>query len=166
MVGNNPHALLDLKRYLADSQAEFLDMQAGILKQYCAEEQFTTTNYTAISTGADWLRTQKLDFATYTAYPNGGSDNIGAEGFRLGDSKPVLFAAAYYQQLGGISGVMEMQPGPVNWGSYNPCYCRVPYVCGSTTALQPVAVSPVLIAFDRFCTVLSNIMPALLKQMA
>lgn len=118
--GNNPHALLDLKRYLADSQAEFLDMQAGILKQYCAEEQFTTTNYTAISTGADALRTQKLDFATYTAYPNGGSDNIGAEGFRLGNSKLVLFAATYYQQLGGVSGVMEMQPGPVNWGSYNP----------------------------------------------
>lgn len=118
--GNNPHALLDLKRYLADSQAEFLDLQAGILKQYCNKEQFTTTNYTAISTNADALRTQKLDFATYTAYPNGGSDNIGTEGFRLGNSKPVLFAAAYYQQLGGISGVMEMQPGPVNWGNYNP----------------------------------------------
>ncbi len=118
--GNNPHALLDLKRYLADSQAEFLDFQAGILKQYCIKEQFATTNYTAVSTGADALRTQKLDFATYTAYPNGGSDNIGTEGFRLGSSKLVLFAAAYYQQLGGVSGVMEMQPGPVNWGSYNP----------------------------------------------
>lgn len=118
--GNNPHALLDLKRYLADSQAEFLDLQAGILKQYCSKEQFTTTNYTAICTGADAIRTKKLDFATYTAYPNGGSDNIGPDGFRLGNSRTVLFAAEWYKQVGGITGVMEMQPGPVNWGSYNP----------------------------------------------
>lgn len=118
--GNNPHALLDLKRYLADVQAEFLDMQAGILKTYCNKEQFTTTNYTAICTGADAIRTKKLDFATYTAYPNGGSDNIGPEGFRLGNSKAVLFAAEWYKQVGGVSGVMEMQPGPVNWGGYNP----------------------------------------------
>lgn len=118
--GNNPHALLDLKRYLADSQAEFLDLQAGILKQYCLHEQFTTTNYTAVCTGADASRTKRLDFATYTAYPNGGSDNIGSEGFRIGNSKIVLFAAEYYKQVGGVSGVMEMQPGPVNWGSYNP----------------------------------------------
>lgn len=118
--GNNPHALLDLKRYLADSQAEFLDLQAGILKQYCLKEQFATTNYTAVCTGADASRTKRLDFATYTAYPNGGSDNIGSEGFRIGNSKIVLFAAEYYKQVGGVSGVMEMQPGPVNWGSYNP----------------------------------------------
>lgn len=61
-----------------------------------------------------------MDFASYTAYPNGGSNNIGEIGFRLGDSKAVLFAAEYYKSVGGISGVMEMQPGPVNWGSYNP----------------------------------------------
>ena len=32
--GNNPHALLDFKRYSADAQAEFLDLQAGILRNY------------------------------------------------------------------------------------------------------------------------------------
>jgi len=118
--GNNPHALLDFKRYLADSQAEFLDMQAGILRKHILENQYITTNYTAISTGADARRTNKLDFATYTAYPNGGSDNIGELGFRLGDSRAVLFASEFYESVGGVSGVMEMQPGPVNWGGYNP----------------------------------------------
>lgn len=118
--GNNPHAILDFKRYLADSQAEFIDFQASILKKHCSEKQFTTTNYTAVSTGSDASRSKKLDFATYTAYPNAGSRNIGADGFRLGNSKPVLFAAEYYKQVGGVTGVMEMQPGPVNWGSYNP----------------------------------------------
>ena len=118
--GNNPHALLDFKRYSADAQAEFLDFEAGILRNHIAKEQYITTNYLAVSTGADPRRTKKLDFATYTAYPNGGSDNIGELGFRLGNSKLVLFASEYYKSVGGASGVLEMQPGPVNWGNYNP----------------------------------------------
>ncbi|WP_153798591.1 beta-galactosidase [Foetidibacter luteolus] len=119
--GNNPHALLDFKRYTADAQAEFLDFQAGILRSFVLPSQFITTNYTAVCTGSDAMRTNKLDFATYTAYPNGGTDNIGNLGFRLGNSRVVSFAADYYKSVrGGITGVMEMQPGPVNWGSYNP----------------------------------------------
>ena len=118
--GNNPHALLDFKRYSADAQGEFLDFQAGILRNYISQNQYITTNYTAVSTGADPRRTNKLDFATYTAYPNGGTNNIGDLGFRLGNSKVILFAAEYYKSVGGVSGVMEIQPGPVNWGSYNP----------------------------------------------
>jgi beta-galactosidase len=118
--GSNPHALLDFKRYAADAQADFLDFQATILRNYISENQYITTNYTAISTGADALRTRKLDFTTYTAYPNGGSVNIGENGFRLGNSRMILFAADYYKSIRGVSGVMEIQPGPVNWGSYNP----------------------------------------------
>ncbi|WP_346860605.1 beta-galactosidase [uncultured Draconibacterium sp.] len=118
--GNNPHALLDFKRYLADTQAEFLDFQAGILHEHILDNQYITTNYTAKCTGSVPRRTTKLDFATYTAYPNYGSENIGELGFRLGDSKVILFASEYYKSLGGATGVMEMQPGPVNWGGYNP----------------------------------------------
>ena len=118
--GNNPHALLDFKRYTADAQAEFLDFQAEILRNNVVKEQFITTNYMAITTGADAMRTRKLDFATYTAYPNGGSANLGPQGFRLGNGKLILFAADYFKSLGGLTGVLEMQPGPVNWGSYNP----------------------------------------------
>jgi beta-galactosidase len=118
--GNNPHALLDFKRYSADAEAEFLDFQAGTLRNYISKAQYITTNYTAICTGSDPRRTKKLDFASYTAYPNGGTDNIGDQGFRLGNSKVILFAAEYYKSVGGVSGVMEIQPGPVNWGDYNP----------------------------------------------
>lgn len=118
--GNNPHALLDFKRYSADAQAAFLDSQAIVLRKYISPDQFITTNYTAVSAGADARRTKKLDFAAYTAYPNGGADNRGDLGFRLGDERVLLFAAEYFKATGGVSGVMEMQPGPVNWGSYNP----------------------------------------------
>ncbi|HLP04234.1 MAG TPA: beta-galactosidase [Paludibacter sp.] len=118
--GNNPTALLDFKRYEADAQAEFLDMQAGVLRKYISGQQYITTNYTAVCTGANSSKTKKLDFASYTSYPNGGAANIGETGFRLGDSKSILFAAEYYKAVGGLTGVMEIQPGPVNWGSYNP----------------------------------------------
>lgn len=118
--GNNPHALLDFKRYCADAQAEFLDFQASVLRNFISKNQYITTNYTAVCTGADSRRTKKLDFATYTAYPNGGSDNTGDQGFRLGNSKVILFASEYYKSVGGVSGVMEIQPGQVNWGGYNP----------------------------------------------
>lgn len=118
--GNNPHALLDFKRYSADSQAGFLDFQATILRNNISQKQFITTNYTAVCTGSDPRRTKMLDFATYTAYPNGGSENIGDSGFRLGNSDVIFFASAYYKSVGGETGVMELQPGPVNWGSFNP----------------------------------------------
>lgn len=118
--GNNPHALLDFKRYSADSEAKFLDFQADILRKYISKNQYITTNYTAVCTGADPRRSKKLDFATYTAYPNGGSDNIGELGFRLGNSNLILFASEYYKPIGGATGVLEIQPGPVNWGGYNP----------------------------------------------
>lgn len=118
--GNNPHALLDFKRYTADAQAEFLDFQAATLRKSISNNQYITTNYTAVCTGSDPRRTKNLDFATYTAYPNAGNDNIGHLGFRMGNPKAILFAAEYYKSVGGVSGVMEMQPGPVNWGSYNP----------------------------------------------
>ncbi|WP_291909052.1 beta-galactosidase [Chitinophaga sp. CB10] len=118
--GTNPHALLDFKRYAADAQAAFLDFQAKTLRKFIAKEQFITTNYTAVSPGADPRRTRLLDLATYTAYPNGGSSNIGESGFRLGNPKLLLFAGEYFKDPGGVTGVMEIQPGPVNWGSFNP----------------------------------------------
>ncbi|WP_461637040.1 beta-galactosidase [Labilibaculum euxinus] len=118
--GNNPHALLDVKRFQADNQANMLDYQAKILRKYILDSQYITTNYTAVSAGADPRRTKHLDFASYTAYPNGGSDNLGELGYRLGNGKAILFAAEYYKSVGGVSGVMEIQPGPVNWGWYNP----------------------------------------------
>lgn len=118
--GSNPHAVLDFKRYLADAQGEFLDFQARILRENISQHQFITTNYTAVSTGADPRRTKLLDFATYTAYPNGGTYNIGQQGFRLGNSNVILFAAEYYKSVGGVSGAMEIQPGTVNWGNFTP----------------------------------------------
>ncbi len=117
--GANPIALLDFKRYTADTQAEFLDFQADILKQYIRKEQFITTNYVAKGSQADPGRSAKMDFPSFTAYPNYGSANLGELGFRMGDYSVLMYANDYYKSLNGITGVMELQPGQVNWANHN-----------------------------------------------
>jgi beta-galactosidase len=118
--GCNPTALLDYKRFSSDIQAKFLDMQAEELKKYIDKKQFITTNYVAKGTQADPSKTEMLNFASFTSYPNYGSDNLGDLGFRLGDYNVLMFANDYYRSLKGQFGVMELQPGQVNWGGYNP----------------------------------------------
>ncbi|WNH09520.1 beta-galactosidase [Thalassobellus suaedae] len=118
--GANPHALLDFKRYSADTQANFLDFQANILRSLISKNQYITTNYTATTYGADPRRTKKLDFNAFTSYPNKGQANIGDNGFRLGDPKEISFALSFFKPESTVSGIMELQPGFVNWGNINP----------------------------------------------
>lgn len=117
--GINPHALLDFKRYSADIQADFLDFQAEILRPLISKNQFITTNYTATNQSADPRRTKNLDFNSFTSYPNKGNANIGDLGFRLGDPKELSYAFSFYAPENQTSGIMELQPGYVNWGNIN-----------------------------------------------
>jgi beta-galactosidase len=117
--GSNPHAILDFKRFNADTQAAFLDFQAETLRPLISEKQFITTNYTGWSPQADPRRAEKLDFPTYTIYPNGGSANLGDKGFRLGDNRAMSFAPDFQRSFRGVTAVMELQPGQVNWGATN-----------------------------------------------
>lgn len=117
--GSNPSALLDFKRYAADAQAEFLDFQAAILRQRIIPSQYITTNYMSVSPGANPFLTKNLDFATYTAYPSGGSSHIGEKGFRMGSISTIGFAADLFKSVNGVTGIMELQPGSVNWASVN-----------------------------------------------
>ncbi len=117
--GANPIALLDFKRYTADTQAAFLDYQAEILRNHIYKNQFITTNYVAKGNQADPKRSHKMDFASFTAYPNYGSHNLGELGFRLGNHTVLMYANDYYKSVGGITGVMELQPGQVNWANHN-----------------------------------------------
>jgi len=118
--GANPHALLDFKRFTADTQAAFLDLQAETLRQHISGRQFITTNYTAWSPQADPRRAVKIDFPSYTIYPNNGSANLGKNGFRLGDNRQMSFAPSFQRSFRGVTGVMELQPGQVNWAATNP----------------------------------------------
>lgn len=116
----SPQALLDFKRFTADTQAAFLDRQANILKKYVEPRQWVTANYTNITQGSDPRRTQALDFPTFTLYPVAGANFLGGQTFRHGNPFRLTEACDYFRPITGVTGVMELQPGQVNWAPTNP----------------------------------------------
>ncbi len=116
----SPHASLDFMRYTADATASFLDRQARIIRRAAGGGQWITTNYTNVCTGADPRRTRELDFASFTLYPVRGQNDLGGDSFRRGSPHRLAEACAYYRPIGGATGVMELQPGQVNWAPTNP----------------------------------------------
>ena len=116
----SPHAQLDLARFNADVTARFLDGQAAILRRHARPGQWVTTNYTNISTSTDPRHSRGMDFVTFTLYPVAGNNILGGDSYALGDPLRLMEAAAYYRTITGSFGIMELQPGQVNWGSVNP----------------------------------------------
>jgi len=117
----SPTSFLDMKRFNADECAMFISLQCKILKDNVAKTQFVTTNFMNGHTDVDPWRNPDLDFISYTMYPVAGyTEGVGDQGFRLGDPWRISFANDFFRSLKGVTGVMELQPGQVNWGSYNP----------------------------------------------
>ena len=116
----SPHALLDFRRFTADTQADYLHLQRDILREHIRPEQWVTTNYINVTDTADPRRTDRLDFLSFTMYPVRGEKNLGELGFRLGSPYRLAFAVDYYRSFKGVTGVMELQPGQVNWARINP----------------------------------------------
>lgn len=117
----SPTSILDLKRFNADECASFISMQFNILRENVSKSQFITSNYMSSHTDVDPWRNKDLDFISYTMYPVAGyTKGIGDQGFRLGDPWRISFANDFFRALNGVTGVMELQPGQVNWGNFNP----------------------------------------------
>ena len=57
---------------------------------------------------------------TWTIYPVHGQMNEGPLGYRLGNYDGMSFMHDYMRTLNGAQGIMELQPGQVNWGEVNP----------------------------------------------
>jgi beta-galactosidase len=118
----SPHALLDMNRWFAVEAADYLRMQAGILRKYGAN-QWITTNFMSMHPDVDpTLSAHDLDAFTWTHYPVHGDlfPEEGPLGFRLGSGAIQSFMHDFMRPINGISGLMELQPGQVNWGSVNP----------------------------------------------
>lgn len=117
----NPHAMLDYKRYTADECASFINFQNDILRKYISPKQWITTNTMPGHPQVDPSRMTHLDFLTYTRYlVNGNFDGYGGQGFRISNTEALGFNNDYYRNIKGVTGVMEIQPGQVNWGKFNP----------------------------------------------
>ena len=117
----SPISMVDFKRFSADECASFISMQYNTLRESISKEQFVTSNFMHIHTDVDPWRNKDLDFISYTMYPVAGyTKGVGDQGFRLGDPWRISYANDFFRPLKGVTGVMELQPGQVNWGIYNP----------------------------------------------
>jgi beta-galactosidase len=117
----SPHSILDFKRFSADECASYLSFQYKTLKDNISKDQFVTTNFMHSHWDVDAWRSADLDFPSYTMYPVAGyTRGLGNQGFRLGDPWRISMANDMFRSIKGITGVMELQPGQVNWGNYNP----------------------------------------------
>lgn len=116
----SPHAVLDFRRFTADATAAFLDRQAATLRRHAGPAQWITTNYTNVSEGSDARRTRRLDFPSFTIYPVAGANRLGGQSFRYGSPTRMAEALDFHRPIAGVTGVMELQPGQVNWAPVNP----------------------------------------------
>src|SRR4051794_53824 len=116
----SPHAVLDFRRWFAHEAASYLEMQASTLRRY-SENQWITTNFMGMHGDVNpVLSRSSLDVFSWTHYPVHGNLNEGELGYRLGSASVMSFMHDFMRPLTGISGLMELQPGQVNWGDYNP----------------------------------------------
>ena len=116
----NHHQILDYRRFAARQTTEFLDGQCELIKKY-ARNQWVTTNYIPNYEEGHIGGSHKLDFVSYTRYMvYGDNEGIGRRGYRVGDPLRIAWANDFFRPVSGTYGVMELQPGQVNWGGINP----------------------------------------------
>ena len=120
VAGVNEHALLDFQRWFAEEAADYIRFQAGLLRRNTAH-QWVTTNFMHLHRDVSPpLSARDLDIVTWTLYPVHGDLGEGPLGFRLGDGTAISFMGDFARAINGHHGLMELQPGQVNWGSVNP----------------------------------------------
>ena len=119
--GMNLHAQLDHYRFADYETASFLDEQAREIRKYSSPDQWITSNYIPMYDVGYVGQSKDLDFVSYTRYMvYGGDRGIGSKGYRVGEYSRIAMANDFFRPLKGAYGVMELQPGQVNWGNINP----------------------------------------------
>jgi beta-galactosidase len=120
VAGVNEHALLDFQRWFAEEAAGYVRFQAETLRKH-TKNQWITTNFMHLHKEVyPPLSGKDIDIVTWTLYPVHGNANQGALGFRLGDGVAISFMGDFARPINGMHGLMELQPGQVNWGAVNP----------------------------------------------
>lgn len=123
----NPSHVMDFRRFSSDQVTSFNKLQCDVIRKYTDAPLVhnymgKTTEFDHFDVGAD------LDIASWDSYPIGflemissENDAFKAEFLQQGDPDFQGFHHDLYRSVGnGRLWVMEQQPGPVNWASYNP----------------------------------------------
>lgn len=122
----NPSHSLDFRRFSSDMIAEFNREQVDIIRELSPGRAVTHnfmgyfTDFDHHTVGAD------LDIATWDAYPLGFLDmsprpkDEKRRWLRTGHPDLMAFHHDLYHGCAPQWGIMEQQPGPVNWAPHNP----------------------------------------------
>lgn len=136
-AGYNPAHWLDFRRFFSDMTRDFNREQTEIIRAG-SPDRFVTHNFMMFEKGFDhWDVAEDLEFASWDSYPLGfirqvherapwivGEDELAKYG-HTGHPDIVAFHHDLYRAMGKARGgpdqfwIMEQQPGPVNWASYN-----------------------------------------------
>lgn len=123
----NPAHVIDHRRFASDEVVTFNTLQADILRAKSPGRDIVH-NFMGVFTDFDHhALSRDLDIATWDSYPLGFLEQAW---FGEADKRAYLrqghpdFAAFHHDLYRGCAdgrwGVMEQQPGPVNWARYNP----------------------------------------------
>ncbi|MEJ7137345.1 beta-galactosidase [Amphibiibacter pelophylacis] len=124
----NPSAVLDWRRFSSDQVAAFNREQVDILRE-CSPGRPVTHNFMGFFTEFDHHRVARdLDWATLDSYPLGFTQMFfldEAEKRRWARTGHPDIPGFHYDLYRGLCasrrwGIMEQQPGPVNWAHWNP----------------------------------------------
>jgi beta-galactosidase len=118
--GMNFNQIFDHTRFATWETASFLDDQARTIRKHTLPNQWITSNYIPDYYAGHIGMSHELDFVTYTKYMvSGYNRGIGIKGYRIGDPGSIAMSNDFFRPLAGTYGVMELQPGQVNWGRVN-----------------------------------------------
>ena len=125
----NPAHRMDWQRFSSDQVAAFHARQAKIIRKHAPRTDITH-NFMGHFTEFDHhvFGKEDLDIATWDSYPLGfleqawWSNEVKAKYTRTGHPDFAAFHHDLYRGLcqDGRWGIMEQQPGPVNWARWNP----------------------------------------------
>lgn len=112
---NNPHHLLDYYRFVSDSARRFVRMQSEIIRKYCKEDDFITTNGIFGNLDNQKMEKESLDFMTYDSYPNFAYclDDYNPED--LMKDRKWSRNLAETRAVSPVFGIMEQQSGANGW---------------------------------------------------
>lgn len=123
----NPAHVMDFRRFSSDQIVKFNAAQVDAIRAHSSRP--ILHNYMGRITAFDHFKVgENLDIATWDSYPLGfledrsdQPDSFKHRYQRQGDPDFQAFHHDLYRAVGrGRWGVMEQQPGPVNWAPYNP----------------------------------------------
>jgi beta-galactosidase len=113
----NPHQVLDAARFWSWAYGQFNKLQTDILKA-ASPGRFVTTNFMPFHPDVNPSdMAGDFNLMAWDAYPCPGNETSPADqNYRLGDPAQMGFMHDYMKSFHDRFGLMELQPGQVNWG--------------------------------------------------